>query len=201
MGRRKLRFDRHRNYERKMYAVEKLPVSINISDTVMVFRVSLPLRFYSGYTTELLPDVMMLYTRLSTSAVLPAHWLSFHDIEGNKLSLVKLSNSTEQGAESALTVFLSVVVSADLSWSLTVHGQPCAVGVAGDLLRFAPSKLCAVQHVLKVVRLLDQSQLCVGNPDAKYVPLIVHHKGSLKDSSGKLFVHLHHQIKIIIIPC
>ena len=180
MGRRKLRFYQRKRYERKKF--QKLPISIHLSDAVMAYRISLPLRFYSGYTTEQLTDIAILNTRLSTSAALPTNWLSIHSVEENKLSVCKLSSSTFQRAP---TVFLLVTISADMSWSLKVHGRPCQVDVASTLFQFTPSKLCTVQHILRLVQLLNDSKVCVGNPDEKYVPLIVHHKGLLKDSSGK----------------
>ena len=148
-----LRFYQRKNYERKNF--QKLPISIHLSDAVMAYRVSLPLRFYSGYTTEELMDILILNTRLSTSAALPTNWLSVHSVEENKLSVCKISSSTFQRAP---TVFLLVTISADMSWSLKVHGRPCQVDVASTLFQFTPSKLCTVQHILRLVQLLNDMQ-------------------------------------------
>ena len=63
-------------------------------------------------------------------------------------------------------------------------------------------------NVLGVVQLLQQSRICEGNPDKKYIEPIKHHngvlrssdsevKGILKDDSGLYAVRTYTYIKII----
>ena len=55
----------------------------------------------------------------------------------------------------------------------------------------APLMLCSTKDVLGVIRILDNSQICVGNRDQEFVTFIKHHKGVLTDATGMPFVHVH----------
>ena len=57
MGKRLLRFDQRKNHEQLKYAPKCLTVSVPLSNSVMAFRVSLPLRYSSLYTTSPATDI------------------------------------------------------------------------------------------------------------------------------------------------
>ena len=74
MGKRKLRFDSRKNFERKKYkkitvSVPLEVVSVNTEESELI--VSLPL---SSYTSATLPDATVLHSRISRSNPLPAGW-------------------------------------------------------------------------------------------------------------------------------
>ena len=76
MGRRKLRFDSQKNYERKqrLKRVNTLTLTVSIRLDLLPareFLVSVPI---SVYTCALVPNVSMLHSRLLKLSVLPHEW-------------------------------------------------------------------------------------------------------------------------------
>ena len=171
MGRRKLRFHHCKNYERRKLSQGTLPVSINLSESVMVFRVSLPLSFASSCT------VSTLHARMAATP-LPPNWESQFDTEQNVLIVYRLRTET---VKIPASIDFSLAISQDFSWKIHVCGRlyECL-----SYLAACRSRLRSVQDVLGVVHILHQSQICVGNADEKYVDVIKHHKGTLRDRSG-----------------
>jgi len=80
MGKRKLRFDVRKNYERKKYQQRKE----QMKDVTLL--VSFPI---SSYKTAVAPCVDTLRKRLIQSAVLPVGWSSSH-VENMSLAVHKL---------------------------------------------------------------------------------------------------------------
>ena len=74
MGKQLLRFDQRKNHERLKYAPKSLTVSVPLSNSVMVFRVSLPLRYSSLYTTSPATNSATLHARIVTCQVLSPGW-------------------------------------------------------------------------------------------------------------------------------
>ena len=145
MGKRKLRFDQRKNYERRKYLVKSLPVSIKLSESVMVYRVSLPLHYASAYSVMDVADVLTLHTRVASH--LPSNWLSSFDAEQNSLIVYRLhSQPLQEGAN----IYFSLTILSDFSWLLHVCGRSLSN------LPAAPSTLCSVQNVVGVVGILDQ---------------------------------------------
>ena len=70
MGKRLLRFDQRKNHERLKYAPKSLTVSVPLSNSVMAFRVSLPLRYSSLYMTSPATNIATLHARIITCQVL-----------------------------------------------------------------------------------------------------------------------------------
>ena len=189
MGKRKLRFHQCKNFERKKYSNAPLPVSVNLSGSVVVYCVSIPLRFASSST------ISTLHTRIPITS-LPPNWGIMFDSEHNILSVYQLRSQPSQGD---VSLDFSLTISSDFSWTINVCGQKYK---SLDLLAASPSKLYSAQDVLGVVNLLLQCHICEGNADEKYIELIKHHsgilrsrdscvKGILKDTCrlGTLYIH------------
>ena len=123
MGRRKLRFYHCKNYERSWlrelsrdtHPVSQgtLPVSINLSESVMVFRVSLPLSFASSCT------VSTLHARMAATP-LPPNWASQFDTEQNVLIVYRLRTQT---VKIPASIDFSLAISQDFSWKIHVCGR------------------------------------------------------------------------------
>ena len=193
MGKRKLRFDARKNFERKKYrkimvSVPLEVVSVNTNDAEeSELIVSLPL---SAYTSATLPDATVLHSRVSRSNALPAGW-----------TLACLPASTSYLATFALCklqIFpplcsahatFMLTVSPSCAWTLCV-GQSQIDQQQCRLLGGIAAKLCSVDEVVKLLSALDDSKHCVGNPDTKFIELVPRQKGVFKDQSGKsLSVH------------
>ena len=74
-------------------------------------------------------------------------------------------------------------VALNCSWTLSVgpyqiDAQKC------HLLHIVPLILTCVDHIVALMKLLDQSKLCQGNAEPKFVDLLHHHKGVLKNRNG-----------------
>ena len=80
-------------------------------------------------------------------------------------------------------VSFSVTIASDFSWSLTLYGHTIEV-VGTDVLHGVPVILSSVKGVCTVISALQESSVCVGNVEQKYITLIEHNKCSMKSSSG-----------------
>ena len=187
MGKRKLRFDSRKNFDRKRYrkitvSVPLEVVSVNTEDAEeSELIVSLPL---SSYTSATLPDGTVLHSRISRSNPLPAGW-----------TLACLPESTSYLATFALCklqIFpplciahatFMLTVSPSCAWTLCV-GQRQIDQQQCRLLGGIAAKLCTVDEV-KLLSTLDDSKHCVGNADTKFMQLVPRQKGVFKDQSGK----------------
>ena len=177
MGKRRLRFNAKKNFERKKYrkitvSVLLEVVSVNTDESELI--VNLPL---SAYTSATLPDVTVLHSRISRSNALPAGW-----------NLACLPASTSYLATFALCklkIFpplcsshatFMLTVSPSCAWTLCI-GQSQIDQQQCRLLGGITAKLCSVDEVVKLLLTLDDSKHCVENPDTKFMQL-----GSLQGS-------------------
>ena len=125
MGRRKLRFHHCKSYERRKLAQNTLPlsrdthpvsqgtlpVSINLSESVMVFRVSLLLSFASSCT------VSTLHARMAATP-LPPNWVSQFDTEQNVLIVYRHRTQTVKiPASIDFSLAISLFVEDSCMWS------------------------------------------------------------------------------------
>lgn len=112
--------------------------------------VKLPLFAYLSGKVE---DSATLLSRLKLSRQLSPEW-SLVEKE-DTISLYKLVVSAG--------IACAVTIDKQLSWSLKV-GETVVNLCEFDL----PHTICSVAEVSKVVKYIDESTFCVGNPDAKF---------------------------------
>ena len=187
MGRRKLRFSARKNYERKRYVKHKLPVVPEADEGEVVqdvspvlqevLKVSIPL---SLYREAVAPDISTLHSRLQHSGVLPAPWICSM-VSGTTLVLNKFGISSPH--TSAEVIFL-LTISSNFAWVLCVRQKQVNIRQC-QVLSHISDKLCCTGDMLRVMTVLDNSTLCVGNPDNKFDYLIEHYKRGFTDASGK----------------
>ena len=180
MGRRKLKFDVRKNYERKRNS--KLNVRKPLELTKQ-FVVSLPL---CSYTHAPATSGQSLCRRLQRCK-LPPHW-SEATIDNqytvmhravNAPSVVLYTVKCLRPPFSAEVIY-TLIIHNDLTWSLNLGSLP--VDQQPHSLA-APRRLLSVAEVLSLLSTLDSVKLCKGNPEEAYLKL-VEKKGSLKDMTG-----------------
>ena len=128
MGRRRLRFDARKNFERKKYSeCNELVVSVPL-DLVSVpaddanpseLIVSLPL---SAYTSTPLPDASALHSRVSKSNTLPAGWTVACLPEASGSHVASLALCKLQILPPLFTADFTfmLTISPDCAWTLSV---------------------------------------------------------------------------------
>ena len=81
------------------------------------------------------------------------------------------------------SIVYSISVAFDGTWVLSV-GSDCIDIKRCQFLNSIPTILSSVDHVTSLLKLLDQSTLCSGNPDSKFINLIHQQKGVFKNYNG-----------------
>lgn len=175
MGKRKIRFDARKNYERKKHARARA-ITQPQHDTELV--VTLP---RSAYTTAAVAEVAALQSRLTISHTLPNDWISTL-LSSNDLALYKLTVSPP--LMSAKVQYM-LTISNDLSWVLCI-GQKEIKRSECQMLQDVGHLLSSVEEVISLLVAIDNSKICVGNPDEKFNLLNDRHKGIFRGQSGKL---------------
>lgn len=157
MSRRKARFTTRKNYERKRW-----PGAASCTHLV----VSLPRPRLS---------VVTLLDQLR-STPLPSGWMCT-SLAGDIIALCKLSVSSSSQPK----LYLMVTISSDMSWGLQIGEKV----VDNCLLQSIPKTFSLATEVIGLLRQIDGSQICIGNPDEKFLPLLGRNKGVFKGQSGK----------------
>ena len=176
MGRRKLRFDQRKNYERKKYGLHiRIPLKKLKKPTKLV--VSLPIAVYSSTPV---PELSVLYSRLKHT-ITPG-WSLAHTARSS-LVLYKL-----QLLSSDLpSVTFSICIDEECRWRLMlgdkeINKEDC------DMLSKYPCVLGCVDDVLLLLKGIDGSSLCVGNSDDRFSELVDARKGKFLDKYGKIII-------------
>ena len=79
---------------------------------------------------------------------------------------------------------LTILVSSDCTWSLTIDSKEFKVSNCYVLATFLP-KLDSVDAIKCLLSCLDNSKICIGNPDDKFKITRDQHQGIFKDRTGK----------------
>ena len=172
MGKRKLRFDARKNFERN----KKIKLTVHIPlECIKPYIVSLPLNSYIDGRVE---NGQILCTRLCTCNQIPPHW--------SKANIVTTPavTATDSPSMSLYTVkcmhppysaevTFTVIINYDQTWTLTLGSLPIPL----VQIPAATIRLLSCREVLSLLLTLDS------NPEAEYVKLI-EEKGSLTDRTG-----------------
>lgn len=178
MGKRKLRFDQRKNYERKKYGLfVKIPLALlNPSELV----VHLPL---SAFLSSEARDADALLSRLRKSNRLPTSWV-IHDLptptSNAHFMLCKLEHRPPLLTPSFT---FTIVVDFQCRWLLTIQSHELNAASC-DLLSGVAPTLQSVGAVIELVSLLDESKFCEGNDDDRFVELATQNRGTFKDQLG-----------------
>ena len=187
MGKRRLRFDQRKNYERK-----KRRMSVNTPpdlSTQQELVVSLPLSAYMSTATT---DVSTLFSRLRSMNSLPASWSiadaqqvpSPHQTINLPLTLCKMQCHPPDYVP---TLVFTVAFDDQCTWTLRVYGSHVIVQRCTLLSDVEPS-LRSVDSVVGFLSILDSSKFCEGNSDAKFRDLAKYSRGVFKDQHSNLVI-------------
>ena len=171
MGRRKLKYQERKNYERKKH---------NLHARILPSKllVHLPL---SAYTSSKVSDVTALHTRLEQSKMLPSLW----NILQQSIPPLVLYKIQFNPSLPSVKVTFTLTVDCQCFWTLRLEASEIR-SEHSQLLSGLSSKINSIDAMIDLLTTLDQSKFCVGNPDSKFTQLIEHHKRSLKTNQVTL---------------
>ena len=141
------------------------------------FTVSLPL---THYINAPVPNGLALVKRLIITDKLPLGWIESTS-HGPCITLFKVQCTPEHPEA---TIKFSLVINGTSTWTLTIGSIP----VLPSTIPAVPSKLLHCQQLVSLLQTLDNSSLCVGNSEEKYVMILIeNHHGKLYDQTGRYF--------------
>ena len=173
MGKRKLRFDVRKNYERKKQCTDNSTVSTS----------SMPTSSQLAITNEC--HVHGMYS-LSHDK-LPPGWASTcisSVTNEDSLALYKLQL---QQPLASVNIAYMVTVSPHCTWTVCVGNKIIDIRGCTRLNSFAET-INDVGELVQVLLVIDGSKHCAGNPDEKFSDLVTSHKGIFKNQQG-YFTH------------
>ena len=203
MGRRKLKFDVRKNYERRKKKkhstmIVSIPCSLLSVDSRSDSR-HLPLAEPADSSCFNVPISVLTHTSTSgalgacrslpssslqislSQCRLPSGW-SLSTTQG-VMALYKLYVS--QAQDSLATDFkFMLTIAVDCTWTLCVAGRKQVDIQQCQVLSGTPVKFTTADEVLQLLSVLDSSALCSGNPDSKFTVLLDRHKDGFRDPSG-----------------
>lgn len=103
-------------------------------------------------------------------------WIDHSSISDGNISIYKILNQGDNSQES-LIVTHSLVVKADLSWTLTVHGKLVNPSNCSHLSSI-PAKLSA-ESLANLIAVVDRCSICPGHPDENFLKMLEDKKGKL----------------------
>ena len=182
MGKRKLKFDVRKNYERKKQKVIPTPSLNPLTDSDHE-RYNL----YSLQIREELPQGWNATCVASTSSE-------------DSLALYKLEL---QSSIASVNIAYMVTVSPDLTWTVCVGNGitdtvrvrvvSYSVSVGNKIINISQNGLlnsCCrtirnADELTQLLMAIDGSKQCIGNPDAKFHDIVTAHKGIFKNQQGQ----------------
>ena len=172
MGKRKLRFDVRKNYERKRQRVS-LANEVNAVQPV----ISSP----PTPTTINACDVNSLQT-LSHDKLPPGWTLTCVSSQTDEDSLALYKLQLQQPLAS-VNIACMVTISPDCSWTVCI-GNKIINTTQCSRLNSLPEVINGVDELMELLLVIDGSKHCTGNPDDKFTDLVVSHKGIFKNQQG-----------------
>ena len=167
MGRRKLRFDQRKNFERRKARAATLTVSI-------------PLHLYKTLPAS---STIALLTRLRETGSLTNGWTTT-DVPEDDPSCVMFKMSFHKKLP---IILFTLTINHDSTWTLMV----CDSKVDTDrcsLFTDVPPYLRSVADVLDLLLKLDTSKFCTGNKETRFLELATASGGVFKDKRGTVYI-------------
>ena len=185
MGKRKLRFDARKNYERKKQCTDNTSNSTSSS--------SMQTSSELAITNEC--NVHGMYS--SSHDKLPPGWASTCITSVTNEDSLALYKLQLQQPLACVNIAYMVTVSPDCTWTLCVSNKIIDTRGCSRLNSFA-EMINNVDELIQLLSVIDGSKHCAGNPDEKFYDLITSHKGTFKNQQG-YFTHSYIATYIIYI--
>ena len=186
MGKRTLRFYQTKNHERKKFGLKvKIQLALLPPPDLVIH---LPITTFLSSEAR---NAGALLTRLNVVGALPTGWVTVPELPTPSPNTSFILCKLQQHSPSLTSSFtFTIAVDPQLKWKLTVCSAEVNVS-SSNMFSQVPPVLSSVEAVVKLVSLLESSNLCKGNNDEKFTDLVAHNKGHLKDQHGKLCVYKH----------
>ena len=156
-------------------------------DVLKPFVVSLPI---APYVSAPAPNGQALVKRVIVSGQLPRGWSVATNL-GPCTTLFKVQCTNEQPEA---RIEFSLVINGNFTWALAVNSTP----VLPSTIPAIPSMLHHGQHLTRLNHILDNSKMCIGNPDKKYVSHIESHHGNLRNKTGTCTQTTHYILELLL---
>ncbi len=178
-GQRKFRLSSRKNYERKKYQ-SRLIISIpqlfydnhdkaRKPEPTLELLVSIPLSIYLDLNVS---DPNRLFQMVARLKILPMGW-SLENDHSNQLIVISKSFSHSKR---------SITIDSDCKWSIAIN-ETCICLPSGSLLKFCKDKITTITTFLQLLQNIENSKLCIGNPDNKFCQIRDLRNGKFVDQS------------------
>ena len=141
--------------------------------------IALPLSFFSAVPLASLSE---LHSRLARLSTLPSGWSD----TTSGAEQVSFSRIVHPLAAALPKIDFTLVIEATLIWKLYFYDQRLEVDCCPTLANTSPT-VKSPADVVNLVSVIESSQVCVGNPDEKFLPLVKRHQGLLMNCSGTIY--------------
>ena len=125
------------------------------------------------------PAVNELHSRLTTLNLIQNGWT----VATSNSEAVTLCHLHSHSSAATPFVDFTLKVIRDLTWSLYFFDQMIERD-ACDVLAGIPNSLVTPAYVVKVMDVVNNSDLCIGNPDVKFMPLLTRCKRVFMNHDG-----------------
>ena len=178
---RRFRLSVHRKNEER--TCKALPVSIELTREVMVFRVSIPLILLkyvvslpiSIYLSSPVVSPQALRARLQTRA-LPPSWVIAPASTMDSLVLCKLRYDS---SHSIADVLFIITINCHLGWHVMLCGS-CVDLTKNEFLSSLPRSICSFVNLVHILESLDSCRICIGNSEDKFLNVVRHRNSTPK---------------------
>ena len=130
------------------------------------------------------PPNEVCFQTLTSDIVLPSKQWIIQTQNADRVGICKISCSSQD----AMVVTHSLVVTQDLSWTLTVHGKEVNPQMCSALSHTPKTLSTATLQTLLSV--LDKAAVCPGHPDQQSLSMLDAKKGQLLSRSGHTFAYV-----------
>ena len=147
-----------------------LPLSIPLTNVVPQEQQpsELTISFPTSYFTYVsIPTLNELHSRLTTLNLIQNGWT----LATSNSEVVTLCDLHSHSSAATPFVDFTMKVIQDLTWSLYFFDQMIERD-ACDVLAGIPNSLVSPANVVKVMDVVNNSDLCIGNPDVTFMPLL-----------------------------
>ena len=133
--------------------------------------VSLPLSFFLALP---LASLSQLHSRLVQLGVLPSGW-SYTSSGAERVTICRIVHPPHMAAALPRINF-TLAIEASWMWKLYFYDQRLEVDCC-PTLQSTPPTVKSPADVVNLVSVIESSQVCVGNPDERFLPLVKRHQG------------------------
>ena len=169
------------------HSPESMQESIGCTQQPLKLIVSLPVSHFSALPLTSLSE---LHTRMVQLMLLPSGWIDITS-GADQLSLCHIVRPPAAGLP---TVNFTLVIDTNLSWKLYFFKQRVEIDRCPTFATTSTT-MKSPTDIMNVLSVIETSQVCVGNPDEKFLPLLKHRQGLLLNGDGNLLMVFYNYLR------